>query len=172
MKYYKFVGLLAATFLRASCSSIRVLSDYEPETDFTEFKSFNLLEHKGGFPTGMNSLNTSMLGKEIVTKMTELGYTQSDNPELQVSFYVHKKTIEGSDVTEYYEDYNYVRKLEAFDYVQGTLIVDIIDANKKEILWHGILQRPVDEIRKTADKRITQNIEKLFGLFEEEMLLK
>ena len=170
MKYSRIIGLLVASFLMASCSSIRVLSDYESETDFTTFKTFNLLEHKVDFSAGLNPLNKSMVEKEIVAKMTELGYTQSDNPELQIGFYISKKTIHGSIISDYYEDYNYERKFEAFDYVQGTLVVDIIDANKKEIIWHGILQRPTDETLKNRDKRITQNIEKLFGLFEEEML--
>jgi len=170
MKYYKIIGLLAATLLMASCSSIKVISDYEPEVDITQFKTFNLLDHKGSFAAGMNPMNTSMIEKEIVAKMTALGFTQSDNPELQITFHINKKTIEGSIVTDYYEDYNYVRELEPFDYVQGTLVVDIIDADKNKILWHGILQRPTEEVKKTASKRISKNIEKLFGLFEEEML--
>jgi len=44
----------------------------------------------------------------------------------------------------------------------------LIDAKKKQIIWHGILSRQTDENIKTAAERINKNVEKIFARFEKE----
>ncbi len=172
MKYIKFLFLTSLILGITSCSSIRVLSDYEKELDFSQYHSYNLAEHQSDFPIGFNPMNKSRIEKAIIVKMNDLGYQFSEDADLRVTFFVKKQTLQTSSIRDYYEAYEQAAEYESYDYKQGTLVIDIIDAQKNEIVWHGMLTRTTDENIKTVDKRINKNIDVIFDLFKKQTVKK
>lgn len=155
-KLLKTLPLLALLIVVSSCSSIRVAADYDKNANFGEYKTFAF------FKTGIDKAEISDLDKRRVLRAIEAellakGFTKSENPDLLVSLFT--KSQQRVDV------YNNTWGMGAWGWggwggygyggfgpgwgwgwnqpsvstsVQGHLYIDLIDANKKELVWQGM----------------------------------
>ena len=138
------IALLAMVI--TSCSSVRVAADYDRQVDFNQYKTFAF------FKSGIDKAEISDLDKKRILRAIEAellakGYTKSDNPDMLVSIFT--KSNQRVDV------YNNSWGFGAWGWgapgwgwgwnmqpnvstrTQGVLFVDLIDANKKELVWQG-----------------------------------
>ena len=158
---FRVLPILLVAFLLTSCSSVRVASDYDRAADFNSYKTFAF------FKTGIDKAEISDLDKRrilraIEAEMMAKGFTKSENPDLLVSIFT--KSQERVNV------YNNTWGLGGWGWggfgpgwgwgwnqpmvstsTQGTLFIDLIDANKKELVWQG---------RGVGTLNNTKNIEK------------
>jgi len=70
----------------ASCTSVRVLSDYDKDANFTNYKSYAF------YKTGIDKAQISDLDKKrilraIESEMGTRGFTKSDSPDILVSIF-------------------------------------------------------------------------------------
>ncbi|MEL0457413.1 DUF4136 domain-containing protein [Flavobacteriaceae bacterium SZ-1-7] len=152
--FLKTVPILALLIVATSCSSIRVAADYDKNATFNDYKTFAF------FKTGIDKAEISDLDKRRILRAIEAellakGYTKSENPDLLVSLFT--KSQQRVDV------YNNAWGYGAWGWggwgpwggygpgwgwgwnqpttsvsTQGTLYIDLIDANKKELVWQGM----------------------------------
>ncbi len=151
-KILKPILLLAFLIVASSCSSIRVAADYDKNANFNHYKSFAF------FKTGIDKAEISDLDKRRILKAIEAellakGFVKSENPDLLISLFT--KSQQRVDV------YNNSWGMGAWGWggwggfgpgwgwgwnqqpsvstsTQGTLYIDLIDANKKELIWQGM----------------------------------
>jgi hypothetical protein len=142
MKPVNFSFLLAIliTFLLTGCSSISVHQDYDPEYDFSKLKNFGFLPIPE--EAGIDQLNAARLGEAIKTNLTAKGYTVSENADFGVAVFFSSKTKTNIQSYGYGYGYGYwygagVGDVQVTQYEQGTLIIDIIDLAKQELVWRG-----------------------------------
>lgn len=159
-KNIKFLPVLLLAFIISSCSSVRVASDYDKETEFNDYKTFAF------FKPGIDKAEISDLDKRRILKAVEAelmakGMTKSNNPDMLVSIFT--KSNQRVDV------YNNAWGIGAWGWggfgrfggfgpgfgafgpgfgpgfggnqvstrTEGILFVDFIDANKKQLIWQG-----------------------------------
>lgn len=146
MKVLKLASLVLV-FLITSCSSIKVVSDYETTTDFSQYKTFAFYK-KGIDKAELSDLDKRRILKAVEAELIARGFTKSDTPDLLVNIFTKSRTK--VDITNnnmgagagYYGWYpwyygpNYGTTIS--EYTEGTLFLDLIDANKKELAWQGI----------------------------------
>ncbi|REE80341.1 uncharacterized protein DUF4136 [Lutibacter oceani] len=142
MKAIKLLPL-ALLFLVASCSSVRVTSDYDTATDFSNYKTFAFYK-KGIDKVEISDLDKRRILKAVETELLAKGFTKSENPDLLVNIFT--KSRQKVDVYNnssiyfgwhpWYYGPNYGMHISK--YTEGTLFVDLIDAEKKELVWQGI----------------------------------
>ena len=142
--------MLIILFL-SSCSSVHVLSDYDKEANFNEYKSYAF------YKTGIDKVQISDLDKKrilraIEAEMSNRGFTKSENPDLLVSIFTKEK--EQVDIyNNYWGGYGYGWGWSPYywggyggygyggNYVnsrtEGSLYIDLIDASSKELVWQG-----------------------------------
>lgn len=158
-KILKTLPLLALLIVVSSCSSIRVAADYDKNANFSEYKTFAF------FKTGIDKAEISDLDKRRILRAIEAellakGFTKSENPDLLISLFT--KSQQRVDV------YNNAWGMGAWGWggwggfgpgwggfgpgwgwgwnqqpnvsvnTEGTLYIDLIDANKKELVWQGM----------------------------------
>ena len=155
--------------LIVSCTPLKVVSDHEDQLDFTQYSTFRIEANKSVFPEDANPIQHERLEKEIKNKMKELGFQESDNPDLNLRYFVKKEiheTLIKSRGEPEYVPYKY--DFEIYQYKEGTLVIDFYDARDNKALWHGILSRTVNEDLKTAEKRIKRNVGAIFKRFAQE----
>ena len=153
----KIVPIALLLIMITSCVSVRVASDYDKDADFNSYKTFAF------FKTGIDKAEISDLDKRRILRAIEAellakGFTKSENPDILVSIFT--KSREKISVYNngpygygygwgwspyYYGSYSDVRTS-----TEGTLYVDLIDANKKELVWQGL---GVGYITQTMDKK-------------------
>ena len=148
----------------ASCSSVKVASDYDKNVNFNDYKTFAFFK-TGIDKAEINDLDKRRLLRAIESELLAKGYTKSENPDLLVSLFT--KSREKINIYNnggygyygygwgwspwYYGNYSTVSRS-----TEGTLYVDFIDASKRELVWQGI-----------GTGYLTQNMEKKEARFNE-----
>ncbi|MDC6391139.1 DUF4136 domain-containing protein [Maribacter sp. PR1] len=153
MKNFKLLALVTLVLtVLSSCSSVRVLSDYDQQANFSEYKSYAF------YKTGIDKAQISDLDKKrilraIEEEMSSRGFVKSENPDLLISIF----TKEQERVDIYNNNFGWGGAW-GWGYnpyawgpgwgwgwggssvstrTQGSLYIDLIDTNNKELVWQG-----------------------------------
>ena len=151
MKNIYFLASLILILIISSCTSVNVYSDYDKETDFTEYKTYAFYK-KGIDKVEISDLDKKRILRAIERELKLKGLSPSENPDLLVNIFT--KSREKIDVynNNYYGwypwyygyGYGFGGPGYGFGYTnvtsstEGTLFIDLIDASKKELSWQGI----------------------------------
>jgi hypothetical protein len=154
-----------------SCGSVRVVSDYDTSVDFSQYKSFAF--YKTGIDKAkINDIDKRRIMKSIESNLLAKGFNISEQPDLLVSIYT--KSVENIDVDEDYRfGYGWGTWSPWYRGVggaytvsrstKGVLYIDLIDANKKELVWQGVgtgyLTTDVKEKEELIQKFVSEIIE-------------
>ena len=144
MKIYKLFILLCLGIL-TSCSSVKVVSDYDTKVDFSTYKTFAFYK-KGIDKASVSDLDKKRIMRAIENELIEKGFTKSETPDLLISIFT--KSREQVNVTDNNLGYGFgwgynpwffgSTNLNINQYTEGTLFIDFIDKNKNELIWQGI----------------------------------
>jgi hypothetical protein len=132
--------------LIASCTNKpQVIIDYDREADFNTYKTFSwspqAKQVEYNYPQYDNSLNRKRIMKAIELQLTGRGYKMDTlKPDLLVNIHllIQLKNEVRSYPTNryrYWPDY----QINIYDYEEGSLIVDLIDAKQNQLVWQGII---------------------------------
>lgn len=144
----------------AGCSTLKVKTDYDPSVDFARYDTYDWLKppvRDGASETPVDELTdpfarNSLLDKRVRNaverELAARGYrkTSDGSGTFRVAYHVilKDKTRVRSTPGAYYGGY-YDRGyygasyagVSSYDYQEGTLIVDVIDARSDSIAWRG-----------------------------------
>ena len=148
MKFIKLL-LLTLVILFSSCSAVKVAVDYDSKVDFKKYKTFAF------YKTGIDKAEISDLDKKRILRAIELelsllGLVKSENPDMLVSIFT--KSREKVNVNQN-NNFGYGfgwgwnpwmwngmnnNSMNISQYTEGTLFIDFIDKQKKELVWQGV----------------------------------
>ncbi|SFN70078.1 DUF4136 domain-containing protein [Salegentibacter flavus] len=173
MRFLKItpILLLLAVFL-TSCSSVRVASDYDREADFNSYQTYAFFK-PGIDKAEISDLDKKRILRAIESEMQAKGFTKSDNPDMLVSIFT--KTNENINIYQnnmmgwgygwgwhpwyWGSGYNTVSRTS-----EGTLYIDLIDAEDKELVWQGMgtaaLAREVNKKQERINEIVQKILEK------------
>ncbi|MDX1272238.1 DUF4136 domain-containing protein [Bizionia paragorgiae] len=143
MKLLKSLPLILLALVVTSCSSVRVQSDYDKNADFNSYKSFAFFK-PGIDKAEISDLDKRRILRAIESELLAKGFTKSETPDLLVSIFTKSR----QEVNVYnnggYGMYGYGWGWSPYYHhntvsssTQGSLYIDLIDANKKELIWQG-----------------------------------
>lgn len=169
MSTRRVMMLVALVALAAGCATPRgpnTRIDYDKAADFSVYRTYGFPAETGTDRGGYSTLVTTYFKNAVSTAMDARGYKYSaEKPDLLVNFYMN--TTERTESTPdpfRYGYYGYRRGLYApwpmYDerrvetYKYGTINVDIVDAEKKQLVWEGVAEgRVTDE--QMANPKVT-----------------
>ena len=139
----KTLSLIALVFTLTltSCSTVRVVSDYDSHTNFSKYKTFAF--YKPGIDKAkISDLDKKRIMREIEANLTLKGMTISKKPDMLVSIF----TKERERIDVYNNNYGYwgygygpwYGGTSVSSSTEGTLFIDFIDTDKNELFWQGI----------------------------------
>ncbi len=150
MKTIKFLPVFLL-FLFASCSAVRVNSDYDKNIDFSPYRTYAF------YKTGIDKVEISDLDKKRILRsidetMTAKGFSKSETPDLLIN--INTKAEKNVNVNQFNNGWGWGGwgwgwggwgmggwgwggGTSVYTHTEGTLIIDLIDANKKELVWQG-----------------------------------
>lgn len=152
MKFTKLLSAFALFAVMTSCVSVRVASDYDQKTDFTNYKTFAFYK-KGIDKAEISDLDKKRILRAIESQLIAKGLTKSDKPDVLINIFtksrnkvnVYQNNRFGMWNPWFYGGWGPWGWGGMYDYgtsvstsVEGTLFIDIIDANKKELAWQGM----------------------------------
>lgn len=173
-------AVLFAGLLSACASGPTLRSDYDHQANFGKYRTFAFMQPLGTDKAGYTSIVTERLKSATRQQMENRGYTfTTSNPDLLVNF--NGKLQERTQVVPAppppgpYYGYRagfyggwpgYGWGDDVYQYTEGTLNVDLIDARQRQLVWEGVA---VGEVRNLESARseasIDQAVAQVFSQF-------
>lgn len=166
--------LLAAVLLVAGCASNRAPPsriDYDRKADFSVYRTFGFPKETGTDRGGYSTLVTSYFKSSVTTAMEARGYKYTeDHPDLLVNFFMNTRdrtevrSQPNASLGYGYYGYRYglYNAWPMYDedrtvtYKVGTINIDIVDAEKKQLVWEGVSEGRVSE-EAMSNPKVTVN---------------
>ena len=157
----------------AACQTVRVDSDYDETVDFSSYETFGWLPQPRNAPRNdqINDILDNRIKRAIEAEIVADGYqkNQRGRPDLYVVY--HTATERKIDRT-YIERWGYNRRgqprrrgaVRVESYKEGTLIIDLVDAERRELVWRGTATGAVSDLTQT-DKKLFGAVERIFEAF-------
>ncbi len=150
----------------ASCSNqITVRTDFDKSVNISSFNSFTWLDKHGieerNNPLYYNELNDKRIKEAVLGQLQGKGYALSEEkPKLRVHYHIviEDKTQVRTDV---YSPYWINNQRDVYRYREGTLIVDLMDAEKEALLWRGWAIAALSDTEQMSDELISEAIAKI-----------
>ncbi len=170
------VGLAMLTL---SCATVSTATDYDKNVDFARYRTFAFLGGHiwiNGIADDSNTLVKDRIRNSVITELTEKGMQQTTtNPDIYVAYLAgaHTRTEIESSGPLATGPYNagfgpyfgaggwwgpmYVDWW-ARTYNEGTLIIDLVDAQSKKLVWRAYAQTEVN--KPVSDQKMEQVVDK------------
>jgi len=167
MKALRFTLCLLLCGTLISCSSVTVKSDFDANANFAQYKTFDFMSRsRDGNPLN-NKRVEAAIEQELIAK--GLQKQAAGRPDLLVAYHTNVK--DKIDVDTYgYRYGRYGRRVGTYTtvqkYQQGTLVVDLVDAKEKELVWRGWAKGEVND--SISKEKIDDTVRKILGKYPPE----
>lgn len=169
----KHVLLFLLLVVLAACSSVKVDADYDNNASFNNYKTYAF--HKGGIDKAeISDLDKKRILRAIDNKMMAKGFTKSETPDLLINIFTKER--ERVDVDNFNAGWGYGwgwgwnpflwgGRTMVTTSTEGTLFIDLVDANKKELIWQGKGVGYLTDRRDKKEERINEFVSKILDQF-------
>jgi hypothetical protein len=143
--------LVVAALVLAGCATgPTITADYDRSANFTAYRSFGFYQPLGTDQAGYESLITQTLKAAVRQEMESRGYTYAETgADVLINF--NARLAQRTEVSQtpamsygYYGyrryggwgGYGYDTRVD--QYVEGTINIDMVDAQRKQLVWEGV----------------------------------
>jgi hypothetical protein len=155
--------VIATVALIGGCSSSNVSYDSDPAADFAKLKTFNWMEVTDDAAAyGMKKELGDQVENAVDKQLQAKGMTKvAENPDVLMIYHVTKEQKIDTNSWGYKYDPNWGKgdDVQTYAYAVGTLVVDMVDAESKHLLWRGTGDKILPE--DTAPEKRTQIIDEI-----------
>jgi hypothetical protein len=172
----KLFLLLFVTIIAASCSSIKVTSDYDKTAGFASYKTYAFTPEAMNLP--LDDLNKNRIITAVTNELTAKGFTKSDKPDVFININIKTQKQQTATATNSggYGRYGYSRGFSTttinYDtYTDGTMFIDMIDVAKNQLVWQGRGTKTLDEnaSAKKREENLNYAVKQIFTTYPPKM---
>jgi hypothetical protein len=179
--HFRFFSICTvAAFLISSCApQLKVTQDYDKSANFTQYKTFAMDTFR--VSSSMSQLNQNRIMTAISDEFKKKGLLAvSSNPDLLIhtTAIIKDKQSVSSNTTYtggygyggYYRPYGWgggmstgYTTYSVDEYKDGSLIIEVVDAKSKNLLWEGIGNKEIDKPAKDLDAAVKDAVAKILA---------
>ena len=154
MKYYKYFFLL----IIIGCASSKVVYDYDSQTDFSQYKTFNFFEDAG---KGLNELDVKRVTYEITTALEAKGMRLAETPDLYINIMSNEQVSAnrnrigigiGSGGRNVGFGISGGIPIESRK-INQQVTIDFVESEKNQLIWQGIANSELNEKTSPEERR-------------------
>ncbi len=163
-----------------ACSGLKVATDFDPNADFTQIRSYAWLDERSGVEgdrDDVSSLLDQRIRRAIEAELLGKGLAILERESADVLVSYHLGVERKLDVRTIHSGYGYGRgwhrgyggygytETYVNEYEEGTFLIDFIEPSKKELIWRGSGQARVKRSSSPEDRqeRIRKVVAKVLG---------
>ena len=172
-KHMYFIAALVGVLFFTSCNSIRVASDYDTKANFNNYKTFAYFK-TGIDKAKINDIDKRRILRAIESEMLAKGFTKSENPDLLISIFTKSRENVNINRNNWGWGFGYGFYGASFGTsvstsTEGTLYIDLIDANTKELIWQGQGSGYLTQNVRKKQERINEFVEEILEAYPPEI---
>jgi len=158
---YRSLVLCLLLAVVVACSPITVHTDHDPAADFARLRTYGWLQKPSDTPRDPridNDLLDSRVHSAVNDELVARGYHEAPNPDFRVTY--HVMLSNKLDVQSFPTYYGYglgrvgvaSSDVRVEQYEVGTLLLDVVDGAKNELVWRGSAQARIDPDRSPQER--------------------
>jgi hypothetical protein len=170
--------LILGVALGVGCSGVSVVTDFDPDVEFTGFKKYAWLpdERPGGDPRLHNDLIDAVVRRSVDGSLAERGFEKVPlaSADFLVTYYLGLETR--IDVRTVHSSFRYSRRgwsgsvgtdTRVRQYERGTLLIDVLDPSSRRLVWRGSADSRVSSRSDPArrDQQIDDAVRRILDRF-------
>ncbi len=160
MKVTALIPLALAGAL-VGCASARVTTDWDRDARFDGYRTYAWIDTPRMQAMQQATLFDRRLRSAVEDELGAKGLRPSDASEADVLVAYHAGVRERLDV----QQWGYAaRRTDIREYKEGTLVIDVVDARSRSLVWRGTATGEMSKPDPSAEK-ITDAVEKMFATF-------
>ena len=176
------LALLLLVVLLGACASRPVITtDADPAADFARYRTFGFYEPLAVEDKGYSTPSSQRMKASTRREMEARGYVYDEsNPDLRVNInaYINERQdVISTPQLQFRTYYNYrynsyvqsafwTDRTDVYNYSEGTLNIDLVDALRKQLVWEGIaVGRMANTKPAQRDTRIDSTIGEIFAQY-------
>jgi len=181
MKKLLFLSIILT--IAVSCSSIKISSDFDRSAGFASYKTYAFTQEAMNLP--LDDINRNRVLKAIETELAAKGFTKTEkNPDVLID--VNIKAVQQTTATAsttgtggyYGRGYRYgygggftTTTINYDTYTDGTLFIDMIDAQKQQLVWQGRGTKTLDPeaSQQKREENINYAVKQIFTKYPPEI---
>ena len=151
----RLAAALAALTLLVSCAPLRVRTDFDPDVDFSSYRSYAWLERPEGArrggegdgnPFAYNSLLDKRVRQAVDRELAARGFQRSESGAVDFRLNYHvilkdKLVASASDFGAFHHhphgDFFGGVDVQVMQFQEGTFVLDVIDGERDQLAWRG-----------------------------------
>ena len=168
---YSILSLLIVILF--SCNSTKISSDYDRNANFSEYKTFGFTKASEKLPA--NELVRNRVFNAIRNNLKSKGLSESDTPNILIDLGLKTKdkkkyTTNNVGLSGFYGkrwrigtgvSKSFTKEKE---YTEGTLVINLIDAQKDKLLWMGSASGVING-KAIEEENLANTINKILASF-------
>jgi ABC-type glycerol-3-phosphate transport system substrate-binding protein len=185
-RFKRALALAAGLVLLAGCAAVgpEITTDYDSSADFSQYRTFQFMSRdERGVERSYDTIADRRLISAVTREMEARGYRRvAQDADLLVNFAVSTEEVEDlrtvpSSVlpppwygyrSGYYYDpwpaYTYETRIDRYE--RGTLFIDLVDAQRRQLVWEGrAVARVTREAREDPGAALDQAVSDIFARY-------
>ena len=170
-------GVATAALLAAGCASMRIGTYVSRDTDFSKYHTYSW-GSADALPVGDPRLDHNPILVDYLQGAVERGLRKHDlllvppsaHPDLLVHFHGSVRQVISVAGASRTHDYGVSEDVDIVTYDEGTLVVDMVDANDGRLVWRGWAIDSVNGIVGSQDRmkqKVNEAVAKLLANFHQ-----
>jgi hypothetical protein len=172
--------LTAALVLSACSPSVKVRSDVAPDTNMSQFQTYNFFSQMGVEGENYSNLLGQHFRDSINSEMSARGYKLSDSPQLQINVSIGAedkvRVNTYNDPYVYgghygYRGYGYYgspwygggTRTTVHQYTEANVYIDMVDSAERQLVWQGVATFTVtDKMQENIRETVQTTVNSVF----------
>jgi len=179
----KLFPLLVLLLIMASCSSVKITTDYDKSVDFTKLKTYEYYGWAAESDKILNDIQKRRIEADFGNEFKKRGinYVESGGDMIVVLYVMTQEKTQYNATTTgmgYGGYYGYgpgwgwgpgmgmgmsTTTVSEYNYTVGTLVIDIFDKHDEKLIWESIATGTVNENQQTREKNLPKTIAKIMA---------
>ena len=184
-KYRSWMLCILTVIFAAACAAPKpdLRSDYDRDVDFGQYRTFDFFDRaeRAGSGPAYNTLIDQRIEAAIARELEARGYARSDSPDLLVNYSVVTQKVQevrsAPSARPVYPHYGYRGRYYdpwpsygydtwVVDYEKGSLLVDLVDADTRKLVWEGAGEgRVSDKARENLEATINSAVGMVMDMY-------
>jgi hypothetical protein len=174
----KVAGLILALIMLSGCITVQTACDFDKGVDFSLLKTYKL--HEQALESlNLNDLDKPRLINAVKNEIENIGFSQSDNPDVLIAIRVLEKNATKTDAG--YVGGGYVYDYTTLEYrwttsqwnnnaatrnvTESIIVIDFVNPKTSKLIWHGRFAGFNFDDFKLREKRIQAAVKQIVAQY-------
>jgi hypothetical protein len=159
---------MVASVLFSACAQYTVKTDYDPEANFSSYRSFSVIEPQ--LRANANPLVMKRIVRAIRDELITKGFREATRSQADMLVTIHGSKQDVIDINTTRHGYGYSygyqwTEIDVQQYTEGSLFIDIAERQAKELVWRGAASGVLGDEPGRDEQKVRDVISKILESF-------